>query len=296
MSVGGTSISGTSVGGTTAFTAAVCQMRSGADLSRNVEAMDALVREAAGRGATYIQTPEMTGLVQAARRDFFAQVRDERDDPAVRRAEALARELGIHLHIGSTPIRVEEARAANRAFLFGPRGRVATYDKIHMFDVDLDGGESWRESAVYRPGTRAVVADMDEARLGLGICYDVRFPALFRAQAEAGATVLTAPSCFTRQTGRAHWHVLQRARAIECGAFVVSAAQGGRHEDGRETYGHSLIVSPWGEVLAEVEGDEPGIAVADIDVSAAHAARAKVPNLVNVRAFDPPTALLEAAE
>ena len=280
----------------TTFTAAVCQMRSGADMARNVEAMDALVREAASRGATLIQTPEMTGLVQAARRDFFAQVRDERDDPVVARAETLARELGIHLHIGSTPIRVEEKRAANRAFLFGPHGLVAAYDKIHMFDVDLDDGESWRESAVYRPGTRAVVADMNGTRLGLGICYDVRFPSLFRAQAEVGATVLTAPSCFTRQTGRAHWHVLQRARAIECGAFMVSAAQGGRHEDGRETYGHSLVVSPWGAVLAEVDGDEPGIAMAQIDPAAALAARAKVPNLVNARAFDLPIALREAAE
>ena len=266
--------------------AAVCQMRSGTDPGANVEAMDALVREAAGAGATYVQTPEMTGLVQARRSSFFDAVVPEGNDALVAHAAALARELSIHLHIGSTPVRVGEREAANRAFVFGPDGaRVATYDKVHMFDVDLDDGESWRESAVYRAGDRLAAFDLDGARVGLSICYDVRFPHVYRDQALAGATVLSAPSCFTRQTGRAHWHVLQRARAIENGAWMVSAAQGGEHADGRTTYGHSLIVSPWGEVVAEVGGEEPGVALAEIDVDVAHAARRKVPNLRNARAY-----------
>ncbi|MEL6743838.1 MAG: nitrilase-related carbon-nitrogen hydrolase, partial [Pseudomonadota bacterium] len=177
--------------------------------------------------------------------------------------------------------------AANRAVVFGPDGdRIAVYDKIHMFDVDLDNGESWRESAVYEPGRSGVMVDVLGARFGLGICYDCRFPALHNAYAKAGVSVLTSPSCFTRQTGRAHWHVLMRSRAIENGAFMISAAQGGDMEDGRETYGHSIIVNPWGEVLAEVDGEEPGMAVADINLADVAAARAKVPNLVNQRAFD----------
>ncbi len=154
-----------------------------------------------------------------------------------------------------------------------------------MFDVDLDNGESWRESATYEPGKETVIAELPFAKVGMAVCYDIRFPQLFRAQALAGANVITGPAAFTRQTGEAHWHVLQRARAIENGAFLISAAQGGVHEDGRETYGHSLIVSPWGKVLAEAAHDEPGVIVADIDVSESTAARAKVPNLKNAREF-----------
>ena len=265
---------------------AIVQMRSGIDLDANVEAMDALVREAATAGARYVQTPEMTGLVQQTRRPFFEAVRTEADDPLVARAGALAKELGIHLHVGSTPIRLSDAQAANRAFVFGPDGaKLATYDKIHMFDVDLDEGESWRESAVYRPGERAVAVDVGSLRIALTICYDIRFPHLYRDHALAGANVLSAPACFTRQTGRAHWHVLQRARAIENGAWMVSAAQGGDMADGRTCYGHSVVVSPWGEVVAEVEGEEPGFAIAEIDPAASAAARAKVPNLRNARAY-----------
>ena len=272
--------------GTGAFTAAVVQMRSGTDPAANVEAFDALVREAARAGATYVQTPEMTGLVQQSRKPFFEAVRAEGDDPLVARAAALARELSVVLHVGSTPIRLSDAQAANRAFVFGANGeRLATYDKIHMFDVDLDDGESWRESAVYRPGEEAVAVDALGARIALSICYDVRFPHLYRDHAMAGVTVLTAPACFTRQTGRAHWHVLQRARAIENGAWMISAAQGGDMADGRTCYGHSLIVSPWGQVVAEVEGEEPGVALAEIDPAAALAARAKVPNLRNARSY-----------
>src|SRR5690606_19355567 len=191
------------------------------------------------------------------------------------------------IHIGSTAVLLEDGRVANRAFLFGAEGElIATYDKIHMFDVDLDNGESWRESATYAPGDRAVVAQLPFMNLGLAICYDVRFPQLFRAQALAGADVLAIPAAFTRQTGEAHWHVLQRARAIENGAWVITAAQGGKHEDGRETYGHSLIIDPWGRIVAEADHDEPGVVMAEIDPSASIEARKKIPNLKNARPFE----------
>lgn len=266
---------------------AVVQMRSGIDVAANVAAMENLVRQAASQGATYIQTPEMTGLVQKSRKELFASISTDENDPTFKAASRLASELNIWLHIGSTPILLSDDKVANRAALFAPSGkRVATYDKIHMFDVDLDNGESWRESAIYRPGHYSVVAPCAEAMLGMAICYDVRFAPIFTQQAQAGVNILSAPACFTRQTGRAHWHVLQRARAIENGAYMISAAQGGDHEDGRETYGHSLIVDPWGEVIAEVEGEEPGIAIADIDLAKSSAARAKVPNLKNARPFE----------
>ncbi len=271
------------------FTAAVVQLRSGTEPARNIEAIDALVRAAASDGATYIQTPEMSGLVQADRKAFFATIREQDADPLVAHAAGLAKELGVTLHIGSTPIKVADDRAANRAFVFGPDGDLrTTYDKIHMFDVDLDNGERWRESAVYRPGGKAVAVDIAGAKLGLAICYDLRFPALLRSYADAGCTMLSVPSCFTRQTGQAHWHVLLRARAIENGAWVVAAAQGGEHEDGRTTYGHSLIVDPWGKVVAELADEGPGYALAEIDTDAATAARNRVPNLANVVPFELP--------
>jgi predicted amidohydrolase len=268
------------------FIAAAIQMRSGVDPVANVAALKDAVAEAAGRGATLVQTPEMTGALQRDRKALLAVLKSEQEDPVVRAASELAAKHGIHLHIGSTPIALDDGKIANRAFLFGPDGaRVARYDKIHMFDVDLENGESWRESAVYRPGDCTVIADLPFARMGLGICYDIRFPQIFRSQALAGAQVLTAPAAFTRQTGEAHWHVLQRARAIENGAFVISAAQGGRHEDGRETYGHSMIVDPWGRILAEADHDEPAVITAAIDVGASASARAQVPNLKNARDF-----------
>jgi predicted amidohydrolase len=202
-------------------------------------------------------------------------------------AAKLSGELGIWLHVGSTPIALGGGKVANRAFLFGPDGmKRVSYDKIHMFDVDLDNGESWRESAIYQPGDRAVTTDIGDARLGLAICYDVRFPDIFRRQALAGAEILTVPAAFTRQTGEAHWHVLLRARAIENGAFVVAAAQGGTHEDGRETYGHSMIIDPWGRILAEKDDDEPGVITAEVDLDAVLEARQKIPNLKNIRPFD----------
>jgi len=265
---------------------AAVQMRSGVLPEANIEAMDALVREAASRGARYVQTPEMTGAVQKDRAGLQQILKSEADDLVLRAASALAGELGIYLHIGSTAIDVGGGMTANRGMVFGPDGgAVGRYDKIHMFDVDLDNGESWRESAVYRPGEVAQTVDLDVARLGMGICYDIRFPHLFRDLALAGADILTAPAAFTRQTGEAHWHVLQRARAIENGAFVISAAQGGVHEDGRETYGHSLIIDPWGRVIAEADGDEPGVIVASLELDEVKAARAKVPNLKNARSY-----------
>ena len=268
------------------FTAAVVQMRSGTDVEKNIEAMEAGIRAAAAQGATFIQTPEMTGLVQQKRVAFFEALRDEDHDPVAPTAAKLAAELGVTVHIGSTPIRVAEQMAANRSYLFGPDGsQLATYDKIHMFDVDLDNGESWRESAVYQPGTKGVIAEVEGAMIGLAICYDCRFPELHTTYARAGVEVLTGPSCFTRQTGKAHWHSLLRSRAIENGAYMIAAAQGGDLEDGRETFGHSIIINPWGEVIAEVTGEEPGVALAEIDTLQVAQARAKIPNLVNNRTF-----------
>lgn len=264
---------------------AALQMRSGQDVGRNAADFEAMVREATGQGAAYVQSPEMTGALMRDRAALKAVLKPQGQDPIELAAGRLAAELGIVVHVGSTAIARPDGKVANRAFVFGPGGLIATYDKIHMFDVDLDNGESWRESATYEPGAASTVVDLPFGRLGLAVCYDVRFPQLFRAQALAGAQVLTMPAAFTRQTGAAHWHVLQRARAIENGAFVVSAAQGGRHEDGRETYGHSLVVDPWGRVLAEADHDEPAVVVADIDLAAVAEARAKVPNLKNAREF-----------
>ncbi|RIX99216.1 carbon-nitrogen hydrolase family protein [Aureimonas flava] len=277
----------------TTFRAAVVQMRSGQDPARNIEAMEVLVAEAADRGATYVQTPEMTGMLCRDRALFRDHLRPAESDPVVAAARALARRHAIVLHLGSTAVAAADGMAANRAFLFGPDGgTIETYDKIHMFDVDLDGGESWRESATYAPGTRSGLADVafadGSARLGFAVCYDMRFPELFRAQALAGAEVLTAPAAFTRQTGEAHWHVLLRARAIENNCFMIAAAQGGRHEDGRETFGHSLICDPWGRVIAEVRGDEPGVALAAIDTDLVASVRSKIPNLKNRRPFEAP--------
>ncbi|TPN74995.1 carbon-nitrogen hydrolase family protein [Mesorhizobium sp. CU2] len=266
------------------FKAAAVQMRSGTSPERNAADMELLVRQAAGQGAAYVQTPEMTGaLVRDKQAAVFAT---EDKDVVFATARRLAKELGIYLHIGSTAILRADGKLANRAFLFAPDGSaIAGYDKIHMFDVDLDNGESWRESASYEPGTQAVVTDIEGVKFGFAVCYDLRFPQLFRAEAMAGAEVLTVPAAFTRQTGEAHWHVLLRARAIENGAYVIAAAQGGLHEDGRETYGHSLIVDPWGRVIAEAAHNEPGVIVAEIDPAQSLAARRKIPNLKNARDF-----------
>jgi predicted amidohydrolase len=210
----------------------------------------------------------------------------EGESVALARLRALAAELGIFLHVGSLAIKLDETRVANRSYLIDPEGGIAArYDKLHMFDVDLADGESHRESSHCRPGATAVVADLPFGRLGLSICYDLRFPQLYRALATAGAEFIAVPSAFTKQTGEAHWHVLIRARAIETGAFVLAATQGGLHESGRATYGHSLIVSPWGEILAEA-GEEPGVIFADIDLAASAEARARIPALKAGREFE----------
>ncbi|SER33025.1 hypothetical protein SAMN05216548_11562 [Faunimonas pinastri] len=263
----------------------------------NLRVTSDLVRQAAAEGATYVQTPEMTNLLQRDRAALRAVLAGEDEDISVRAFSALAAELGIVLHVGSLAIALPDGKIANRAFVFGRSGELlARYDKIHLFDVDLPGGQSWRESAVYSPGGEALVVDLPWCRAGISICYDLRFPHLFRAQAHAGAAVLTVPSSFTRQTGEAHWSVLQRARAIENGAFVISAAQAGKHQDGRETFGHSLIVSPWGEVLAEAAGEGPEVILAEIDPAQSTDARQRIPSLLNERAFTAPEAAPPAVQ
>jgi predicted amidohydrolase len=266
------------------FIAACAQMRSGRDPLKNRDDAVALIREAAAQGAHYVQTPEMTSLVERSREALFEKIGPQERDPTLAGLREVAREKGVCVHIGSLAVLAGE-KVANRAFLIGPQGEIiASYDKIHLFDVDLPNVESWRESRTYSGGDRAVLAETPWGYLGVTICYDVRFPALYRALAEAGASFLSAPACFTRQTGEAHWHVLQRARAVETGSFMISAAQGGKHEDGRETYGHSMIVDPWGRVLAEA-GTEPGAILAEIDPAKVADARQRIPSLKHGRPF-----------
>ncbi len=262
------------------------QLRSGREPAANLDAAAALIREAARDGAQYVQTPEVTNIMELDRKVLFEKLQEEGDDATLASLRQLTRELGITLHIGSLALKVSDAKAVNRGFVIDPHGEIsARYDKIHMFDVDLGNGESYRESSAYRPGERAILTDVDDIRLGMTICYDLRFPSLYRALAEGGAKVLTVPSAFTRPTGEAHWHVLLRARAIENGAYVLAAAQGGRHENGRDTYGHSLVVDPWGRVIAE-GGTDPGVILAEIDMAEVAAARARVPSLANGRRFE----------
>jgi predicted amidohydrolase len=268
------------------FKAAMIQMRSGLTPAANIDTAVRLIGEAKNSGAAYVQTPEMTNILAAKREQLLATIVDEDADPSLATFRALAKKLGLYIHVGSLAIKISPDRAANRGFLIDPQGEIAArYDKIHMFDVDLAGGETYRESNSYRPGEIGTLADLPWGRLGITICYDLRFPALYRALAEAGATMLAIPSAFTKQTGEAHWHVLNRARAIENGSFVLAAAQGGKHENGRETFGHSLIVDPWGRVLAE--GDiEPGVVMAEIDPSEVAAARSRIPSLQHGRRFE----------
>jgi len=271
---------------TAAFKAAMIQMRSGLQPAANLDAALALIGEAKTAGADYVLTPEMTNIMEVKRERLFATIVEEEADTSLATLRELARKLGIYIHVGSLAIKLTADRAANRSFLIDAKGEIAArYDKIHMFDVDLAGGESYRESRTYRPGEMAVLGDLPWGRLGLTICYDLRFPALYRALAEAGATMLTIPSAFTQQTGEAHWHVLIRARAIENGCFVFAAAQGGKHENGRETFGHSLIVDPWGRILAE-GGGEPGIVMSEIDLAEVSKARASIPSLQHGRRFE----------
>jgi deaminated glutathione amidase len=271
---------------TKTFRVGLIQMRSGRSPRANFEVAAALIREAKSGGADYVQTPEMSNIMETDRARFFAALLPEEEDPMLAGAQELARACGLFVHLGSLAVRVSPDKAANRSFLIDPRGEIiARYDKIHMFDVDLASGESYRESRNYRGGELAILAELPWGRLGLTICYDLRFPALYRALAEAGAVFLGVPSAFTKQTGEAHWRVLLRARAIENGCFVFAAAQGGAHENGRHTYGHSLVIDPWGAVLVEA-GSEPGVSLADIDVQAVAAARSKIPSLQHGRRFE----------
>jgi predicted amidohydrolase len=272
-------------GGST-FRVGLIQMRSGVAPHANIDMATRLIGEAKTGGADYVQTPEMTNILESSRERLFAAIVPEEQDASLATFRELARALQLTIHVGSLAIKASADKAVNRSFLIDRRGEiVARYDKIHMFDVDLKGGESYRESRSYRPGDLAVLTDLPWGRLGLTICYDLRFPALYRALAEAGATFLAIPSAFTRQTGEAHWHVLMRARAIENGSFVFAAAQGGEHENGRSTFGHSLVVDPWGRILAE-GGTEPGVVFADIDPAEVSAARARIPSLQHGRRFE----------
>ena len=277
------------------FKAAMIQMRSGLTPGANSDDAVRMIGEAKSAGADYVLTPEMTNILAARREQLFSVVVEEEADASLATLREVARKLGIYVHIGSLAIKISPDRAANRSFLIGPKGDIlARYDKIYMFDVDLAGGESYRESRNYRPGELAVLADLPWGRLGLTVCYDLRFPALYRALAEAGATMLAIPSAFTKQTGEAHWHVLMRARAIENGSFVFAAAQGGKHENGRDTYGHSLIVDPWGSIIAE-GGTEPGVIMAEIDPAEVAGARARIPSLQHGRRFEIVEPLAEPA-
>lgn len=268
------------------FTAAMVQMRTGLLPGPSLDQGARLIREAAAAGADYVLTPEVSNMMQLNRTALFEHLQSEDDDRSLAAYRELARELKIHLHVGSLALRASADKAVNRSFLIGPSGDLlARYDKIHMFDIDLGNGESYRESANYQPGETAVISDLPWGKLGLTICYDVRFPALYRALAEAGASFLSVPSAFTKKTGEAHWHTLLRARAIETGCFVFAAAQAGVHENKRETYGHSLIIDPWGTVLAEGSATEPGVVMAVIDPAKVASVRKTIPSLQHGRRF-----------
>ena len=270
---------------------ALIQLRTPASQAAALAQAEPLIRQAAAQGALLIATPEGSNLLQRDRALLGAMLRTADEDACVQGLAALARELGVWLLVGSALLRGDDGGAVNRSLLIDADGAIAaTYDKMHMFDVDLPTGEHIRESEAYRAGERAVVADTPWARLGLSICYDLRFPYLYRALAKAGAQILTVPAAFTRPTGEAHWEILLRARAIETGAFVLAPAQGGQHEDGRGTWGRSMIVGPWGEVIAVAADDAPGVVAATLDLDAVTWARQAIPALNNERAFLGPVA------
>ncbi|SFS37143.1 carbon-nitrogen hydrolase family protein [Brevundimonas viscosa] len=276
----------------TTLPVALVQTRTPASPAAALAHVEPLIREAAAGGARLILTPEATNFVIKDRPSREAVLATADDDEVVRRLRALAQELGVWLLIGSVIVRSGVAgddRAANRSLLIDDAGAIAaTYDKLHVYDVDLPTGESWRESASIRPGDAAVVGETPWGSLGLTVCYDLRFPQLFRALAKAGASMIAVPSAFTVPTGEAHWETLLRARAIETGCFILAPAQGGAHEDGRRTWGRSMIVGPWGEVVARLDHDEPGVLFATLDLDAVARARQAVPQLTHDRDFDPP--------
>jgi predicted amidohydrolase len=268
---------------------ALIQLRTPASQAAALAQAEPLIREAVAAGAAFVLTPECTNIVQKNRPKLFEALDTAERDICVQGLIALAAELKIWLLIGSALIRREDGGAANRSILVGPNGRVvATYDKMHMFDVDLPTGEKARESEAYTPGEEAVIAATPMGQIGLTICYDLRFPYLYRALAKSGAEIMTIPACFTRPTGEAHWEILLRARAIETGSYVLAPAQGGFHEDGRGTWGRSIAIGPWGEVLALADHDEPGFVIADIDLDAVAKARQAIPALKNERSFSGP--------
>jgi deaminated glutathione amidase len=274
---------------------ACVQMTAGTEVGPNLEAAAALIREAAAGGAKFIFTPENTSIIEPNRDLALAKSFTQDEHPGLPFFAKLAQELGVWLLIGSMPIRVEPERLANRSFLIDDQGRIIThYDKIHLFDVDLPNGEVYRESERIRAGAQAVLAPTPWGGLGMTVCYDLRFPQLYRDLAHAGASIISIPAAFTVPTGEAHWHVLLRARAIETGAFVLAPAQCGQHAGGRRTYGHSLIVAPWGEILAEA-GDEPGIIATVIDFSQVAAARSMIPSLRHDRDYARPQPVLRVA-
>lgn len=267
---------------------ALVQVNAGPEIMPNLEQAGLFVRRAVEQGAQLVCLPENVSLMAQGREKILARVRPEEDHPGVPFFRDLARETGAWIMTGTLGCLLPDGRVANRAFVIDPTGAItARYDKIHMFDVDLAGGETYRESATYRPGEQAVVAATPWGGLGLSICYDVRFAYLYRALAKAGASIITVPAAFTVPTGRAHWHVLLRARAIETGCYVLAPAQTGTHDGGRGTYGHSVIISPWGEVMADA-GEEPGVILADLDLSKVEEARRMVPSLGHDRGFTGP--------
>jgi len=262
------------------------QLRTPADQAAALAQAEPLVREAAAQGAQLIATPEGTNILQRKREALFEKIQPIEHDPAVAGLRRLADELGVWLLVGSALVRRPDGQCANRAILIRPDGAIAaTYDKLHMFDVDLPTGGRIRESASYTPGDKAVTVSAAGAMLGLTICYDLRFPKLHNALAKAGAEILTTPAAFTQPTGKAHWEVLLRARAIETGSFMIAPAQGGAHEDGRATYGHSMVIAPWGEVLAHADHDEPCVLMADLNLAEVGKARQAIPALANERQF-----------
>ncbi len=266
---------------------AVLQMTAGIDPAANADVLERAIVEAKARGAAMLFTPEMSGLIDRDRTRAAAHLVAEDQDPVLARVRAAAAAHGLWVHLGSLAVREGDGRLANRGYVIDDSGAIrARYDKMHLFDVDLPSGESWRESASYVPGEQAVVVDTPVGRLGLSICYDLRFPALFAALTEAGATILSVPAAFTRPTGAAHWHILLRARAIEAGVHLVAAAQTGEHQDGRATYGHSLVVGPWGEVLLDM-GEAAGLGVATIDAGQVAAVRERLPAIRHRRAIPP---------
>jgi len=268
---------------------ALVQMRSGTDVSENLAAAEHLIRDAAADGAKLIATPETTHLVQKDAEKLFETIQHPDDDRAIPFFAKLARELDVTLLIGSLALRDGKRRAVNRSHLFGSDGQLlAAYDKVHMFDVGLGQGEVYSESTHYQAGDRAVVADIPGAKLGLTICYDVRFAYLYRRLAQAGSQIIAVPSAFTRPTGKAHWEILLRARAIETGSFILAPAQGGLHDDGRKTWGHSMIIGPWGDIIAQLDHDEPGVLLADIDLEKVETARTRIPALHHDREISGP--------